>query len=285
MTSLPRVTPGHGLSAAAWQVWATLRAEVLMQWRRWGFWVTFTCFCALLLLLTVQGALYFSHLPADSLYVQEHFSREELENAMTYGTTGYGVMFFGLMAALLVVDRVDRDQRLGVAELQRAAPQGCARYVLGKFAGNYLAVLAPALGTYVLCALLAMLLGWSALLVKVLLAFALVLVPSSLAAVGLTLLLASCLPVRVVQIGFTLLWVYVSIGIGWHGLAETPFNTSGLYVYPVFFPNRLPSIAGTPAPSLSLALFNIAVLVLTALLSLGLMYGALSVQRARAEGA
>jgi hypothetical protein len=285
MISLPHVAPANNLSAAIGQIRAIIRAEIAMQWRRGGFWLTFGCVAGLLLLLTVQTAIYLKHLPPDSPYVRQHFTSYELDKVMLYGSTEYGVMFFGLIAALLVVDRLERDQRLGITELQCATPQRYGLYVLGKFLGNYTAVFLPTLISYLLCALIAMLLGWPAILLPMfLLAFLLVFAPASLAAVGTTFLLASFLPVRIVQIVISLLWFYLCIGIGWHGLALTIFNTSGIYVYPAFFPVRLTAISGTPQPSLYLALLNIAVLILTAITAILLTYGSLIFQRHRKEG-
>ena len=284
MMSLPRVSPRGGLPATVGQIWAVVRAEIVMQWRRWGLWLAFGCASGLLALLTVQVAIYLKHLPPDSLYVREHFTSGELNNVMLYGSTAYGVMIFGLIAALLVVDRLARDQHLGMAELQRTTPQADAGYMLGKFLGNYAAVCVPTLLSYVLCALVALLLGWPAVLLPMfLLAFVLVFVPASLAAVSLTLLLVSFLPVRVVQVSFSLLWFYLCIGIGWHGLAETIFNTSGIYVYPVFFPVRLPSILGSTTPSPQMAMLNIIALVLTAIVALFLAYASLALHRYRSE--
>lgn len=287
MIALPRVVPGSGLIAAAGQVWATMRAEITMQWRRWGLWVAFACVTGLLFLLTVPAAIYLLHLPPTSLYARQHYTFTDLNNLMTLGTTAYAAMFYGLVAALLVVDRVGRDQGLGMVEVQRATPQGAARYILGKFLGNYVAVFIPALLGYLLCALITLLLGWPVvLLAKFLLAFLLVFVPSSLAAVDLAFLLASFLPLRVVQVGFSLLWFEFNIGPGWHTLVFTIFNPSGLYVYPVFFPTP-PMQYTEPGfhTSMSLALLNMAVLFLTAIVALFLTYGSLALQRYRQEGA
>ncbi len=285
MMALPRLVPGRGLFAVTGQLGAVLRAELLMQWRRWGFWLAFGGAALLLVLLTLQAALYFTHLPPDSLYAREHYTPADLTNLMIYATTIYGVMFFGLVAALLVVDRLGREQRLGMAEIQQAAPQASACYTLGKFLGNYLAQLIPVLLSYLLCALLGMLLGWSAVLLqKFLLAFVLVYLPSSLAAVGLTLLLSSFLPVRVVQVGFSLLWLFFNIGPGWHKLVYTIFNPSGLYVYPVFFPVP-PMLYTEPGftTSPSLAVLNIVVLCLTGLGALVLTCGSVIIRRRRQE--
>lgn len=293
MMSLSRATPdvyvapGNGLRATVGQVWGATRAELAMQWRRWGLWLTFACVTGLLLLLTVQAAVYFKHLPPTSLYVREHFTTPQDINLMTYNTTAYGAMFFGLVAALLVVDRMGRDQRLGMFELQRATPQGYGSYILGKFLGNYLAVLVPTFLGYVLCALVTVALGWPVImLVKFLQAFVLVFVPASLATVALTLLLASFLPLRVVQMGFSLLWIEVNIGFGWHAMTSTIFNPSGMYIYPVFFPiPHLLSVDPTFRTSLPLAMLNIAVLLLTAIVTLVLTYGSLAIQQFRKETA
>lgn len=285
MIAIPRVSPGGKFIGATGQIWATMQAEIAMQWRRWGLWVAFACVTALLLLLTVQTAIYLQHLPPTSLYVRQHFTQEGLDNLMIYGSTGYSMMFFGLLAALLVVDRLGRDQRLGMVELQRATPQGSACYVLGKFLGNYVAVLVPMLLSYLLCTLVTILLGWPlVLLSKFLLVFGLVFVPSSLLAVSMTLLLASFLPLRVVQVGFSLLWFEFNIGIGWHGLLFSIFNPNGIYVYPVLTP--VPQLQYTDSnfqTSLSLALLNITVLLLTAIVALFLTYGSLAFQQHHKE--
>lgn len=287
MIALPRVAPGSGVMAAVGQVWATMRAEIIMQWRRWGLWVAFACVTLLLILLTAPSAVFLLHPPPTSLYARQHYTPVDLDNLMTFSATAYGAMFLGLVAALLVVDRLGRDQRLGMVELQRAAPQGPACYLLGKFLGNYVAVVMPSLLSYLLCALITLPLGWPVvLLAKFLLAFLLVFVPASLAVVGLALLLASFLPLRVVQVGFSLLWIEFSIGPGWHTLVFTIFNPSGLYVYPVFFPTPPMQYAESGfQTSLSLALLNIAVLLLTALVALVLTCGSLSFHRRRQEGA
>ncbi|MGH2501088.1 MAG: hypothetical protein ACRDID_01095 [Ktedonobacterales bacterium] len=283
--AFPRVAPRGGALASVGQVWAATRAELVMQWRRWGFWLTFGCVTAALLLLTAQAATFLLHPPATSMYARAGYTRSELNNLITLNTTMYAAMFFGLVVALLVVDRLKRDQRVGMAEVQGSTPQGAIRYALGKCFGNYLATLLPTALAYVLCALLAIALGWPILLLpKFLLAFVLVFVPSSAAAVTLTLLLSSVAPVRIVQVGFTLLWFEFNLGLGWRALGYSILNPSGLYVYPVFFP--VPLMQYTQPgfhTSMPLALLNIAALLLTAFVALGLTCGSLAFQRHRQE--
>lgn len=288
MIAIPRVAPGRGLLAATGQVRAIIRAEIAMQWRRWGLWVVFACATGLLLLLTIQAAIYLHHLPPTSLYVREHYTAEDLNNVIIYGTALYGSMFFGLVVALLVVDRVRRDQHLGVFELQRAMPQGYACYVVGKFLGNAIAMLLPTFLVYLLCGLISLVLGWPAVLpLKFAQAFVLIFMPSALAAVSLTLLLASFLPLRVVQVGFSLLWLYLNTGLGRYGFGASIFNPGGLYIIPVFFPltTPMPTVYPNFHTSMQLALLNIAVLILTALVALVLTCGCLAFQRFREERA
>lgn len=287
MIVIPRVAPGSAFPGAVGQIWGIMQAEITMQWRRWGLWLAFAGSTALLLLLTVQAATFLLHLPPTSMYVREHFTSVDLDNLLVASTVVYGVMFFGLVAALLVVDRLRRDQHLGMVELQRATPQGSARYVLGKFLGNYVAVLVPAFLSYLLCALMTMLLGWSAVLLsKFLLAFLLVFVPSSLAAVSLTLLLTSFLPLRLVQVSFSLLWFYFETGLGRYGFGSSIFNPSGIYIYPVFFPVPHMQYADPNFhTSQPLALLNIAVLLLTAIVAIFLTYGWLAFQQQQKEKA
>lgn len=287
MLAVPRVAPARSMWAAIGQIGATARAELIMQWRRLGLWVAFGCVTLLLCLLTVPSAAYLLHPPATSLYAREHYTQADLINLMTFSTTTYAAMFLGLVAALLVVDRLARDQRLGAAELLGATPQGEAPYLVGKVLGNYVAILGPSLIIYLLCALVSLPFGWPiALILKFLFAFLLVFVPGSLAGIGLALFLASFLPVRVVQVGFALLWIEFSIGPGWHTLVFTIFNIGGLYVYPIFFP--MPPMPYTDPgfqTSLPLAWLNIGVLLLTGAAALGLTYVSLRLQRLRQEGA
>jgi hypothetical protein len=270
-------------TAASGQIWATVRAEIVMQWRRWGFWASFAFIGALLLLLTVQSAGFLRHVP-ENYFMQQTPTESQLENLIVYGSTAYGALLLGLVVALLVADRIERDRRLGMIELQRATPLGNGSYVLGKFFGNYAAVLVPMLLTYVICPLVALPFGWSPLLIpKFVLAFLLVAVPCSVAGMGLIILLASWLPLRIVQAGFVLLWFELYIGLGWHGLAASVLNIGGAYIYPVFFPlPAMPSVMELEV-SARMAVLNISALLLTGSAALALTYGSLTFQRHRTE--
>ncbi len=65
---------------------------------------------------------------------------------------------------------------------------------------------------------------------------------------------------------------------------NTIFNPDGQYIYPVFFPTPITRFFG-PETSLQLALLNIVVLLLTAIVALFLTCGSLALQQQRKEGA
>ena len=188
MIHIPRLAAGNGFLAGYGQVWATVRAELVMQWRRWGLWLAFAFATGLLILIFMGNKAWLEHLTTNPAYTNLHYTVQDIANVLTVAVADSCDLFFGVVAALLVADRMRRDQGLGMFELQRAMPQGYARYVLGKFLGNYLAVLLPTLLGYMLCALILVLLGLPTVLFQTfLLSFVLVFLPVFTAIVGLTL--------------------------------------------------------------------------------------------------
>ncbi|BCL79266.1 hypothetical protein ccbrp13_17310 [Ktedonobacteria bacterium brp13] len=79
--------------------------------------------------------------------------------------------------------------------------------------------------------------------------------------------------------------MYFNTGLGRYGFGASIFNPGGLYVYPVFFPLTTPMSTVYPnfQTSMPLALLNIAILLLTAIVALFLTYGSLAFQRHREE--
>jgi len=267
-------------------VGTTLRAEVLMQWRRAGFWLTFALLAVLLALLTVQGALYFKTPPPDYFggYV---FTESSLQYLLVFSSIDYGALLLGLVSALLVADRLERDRRLGMWELQRSTPQPGGAYVVGKFLGNYAALLVPLALIVLLCGLITVLLGWPPVLIlRFMQVFVLVTIPSSTAAVGVILLLTSVLPQRLVQVLFVMLWFEFFIGLGWHGLAASVWNVGGAYVMEWFIPGIPERYTVFQIDSSSgMVTLNVAALLLTGVISLLLTTASLSWQRDRQERA
>lgn len=286
MIQIPRIAADYGFLAASGQVWATVRAEIVMQWRRWGLWLAFAFATGLLILIFMGNRAYLTQLPSSPMTHQQHFSLTDIANVLTLAVSDSCDLLFGVVAALLVADRMRRDRGLGMWELQRVAPQGYARYVLGKFIGNYVAVLVPTWLGYMLCALVLILLGLPTMLLQTFtLSFILVFIPVFTAIVGLTLCLSSVLPVRIVQIGFPLLWIYANLNpLSWLTLNNTIFNPNGRYVYPIIFSTALPERTEI-VTSVPLMLLNIAALILVAGCALVLTCWRLAAQQHREEEA
>lgn len=273
--------PGTGPIAVAGQLWATLRAELLMQWRRWGFWLAFAAAWAVILFILFSNGHVLRHL--DTIFRGLSVTPTEIVNYYVDANTLYPILLFPIIGSLLVTDRMERDRRLGMAELQRAAPQDTPVFVLGKFLGNYIAVLLPTFVAYTFFSIVMLVLGAPvALLPTAFYAFVLVFLPSLAVMIALTLLLSNVLPLRIVQIGFPLLWLYSTRSpLGWHTIDDTIFNPRGRYVLPVFFPSPFEAVHPS-GYTIQLAWLNITVLLATALVCLILLVVSLLMQ-ARAE--
>lgn len=272
--------PGKGPAAVTGQLWATIRAELLMQWRRWGLWLAFAATLAIMSLLFISNAANITYAPRAN---GPYRTLDEFINLYLFVTVRYSATLMAIIAALLVADRMVRDKRLGMAELQRATSEGYPLYVLGKFIGNFVAMLVPAFVVLMSCGIALVALGFPLQMLQSLaLAFVLVFIPAFAVVIALTLLLASMVPQRVVQIGFPLFWLYSTESpLGWHTLNDTIFNPVGRYIYPVFFPALWDKVH----PSMytfQLAMLNITLLLATALASLLLLMISLTVQAHKA---
>ncbi|GHO47835.1 ABC transporter permease [Ktedonospora formicarum] len=284
MMPISLLVPKPGPRATLGQLWATIAAEILMQWRRWGFWLAFPLAGSLVALIYIQNAIDMQN---NGVLLTQRFALDMagIVNLFTFLNTYYSTVLYALIASLLVADRLPRDRQLGMLELQRAAPFGHGVYVLGKFLGNYIAILVPAFLSYLICGSILVWLGLSTdIFCKLALAFTLVFLPASAVTVALTLLCSSLFPLRVVQIGFPLLWLDATISLfDWPTISRTIFNPAGRYVYPVFFPTSSVGKAISDHP-LVMAQLNIVILWLTASISLIVLYISLHYQARRSAG-
>lgn len=259
MIQLTLVSPGKGPMALTGQLWATLRAELVMQWRRWGLWLAFGIATIITALMFAAFARVVQH-PAQ-LTRDMHFNQEDYVNLFVTVTTNYTELVLAVVAALLVADRLIRDRQSGIIEIQRATTQSYPIYVFGKFIGNLIALLVPAFIAYMLCGTELVALGMSSdVFPGFARAFLLVYIPAFCIVVALTLFLSSMVPLRVVQIGFPLLWMYATLSpLHWTTLHDTIFTPAGRYIFPIFFPT--PFTRGIPGSSPTLAALNIVALI------------------------
>ncbi|HJQ96871.1 MAG TPA: hypothetical protein VJ826_01090 [Candidatus Polarisedimenticolaceae bacterium] len=110
--------------------------ELGMSLRRPGLWVAYG------LLFVFHMVVLFAPPP-----IGEWVKGETISRAMVWPAAGRFLaalnVFFPLIAGILTADRLQRDARLGMRELQESTPLSPAAYVLTKYAGVLASVLLP----------------------------------------------------------------------------------------------------------------------------------------------
>jgi ABC-2 type transport system permease protein len=152
-------------------------------------------------------------------------------------------LFTPLIAGIAAADRLIRDDRLGVRELQRSAPLGPASYLLGKYAGVLTAALTPNILFVLIIGGVLTLSGaktaalWPALLA----AFASITVPAFAFVVAFSLVCPLLLPIRVYQILFTGYWFWGNYlnAVAFPTLNGTILTPAGIFVLQGFFESRI----------------------------------------------
>jgi hypothetical protein len=276
MIQISMVTPEHGFLAVLGQLWGTIHSEIRMQWRRWGLWLAFAGALALILLVISQGISTLQTQLSNS-----HEAITDIVNYLTFLTTYLIDYLFPPLAALMASDRLVRDSKLAIAEMQQATSQSSGIYILGKFIGNYIAMLVPTLLGILIFGLIFVVLGVPlTLLSSLLLAFVLVFMPVYAAFIGLTLLLSSLLPLRSIQIGIPLLWLYSMLSpFHWYTINNTIFNPNGMYIFPVFFPSPITKVRAAQSITIYSSLLNIGALLGVAIVTLILLGALLQYRR------
>lgn len=189
----------------------------------------------------------------------------------------YGNMFMVLLGGILAADRLQRDFKLGVRELQSSTPLKLSGYILAKYFGALIAALIPqfiwvvSLGIYGF-----VFLGTPIYFMTILLtAFLLMGVPAFAFVVAFSLACPLVMPVRVYQVLFTGYWFwgnYLAPG-AFPTISNTLLVPCGKYVLQGFlggFPttySHLPpsSITSTDAVLNLLILFACVLMVLLSL--------------------
>jgi len=119
-------------------------------------------------------------------------------------------LFTPLIGGIAAADRLIRDGRLGVRELQRSAPVGLGAYLIGKYAGVLAGALTPnlmfilAIGGTMTISGIQPPAFWAALLT----AFIAITVPAFAFVVAFSLACPLVLPIRVYQVLFTGYWFW-----------------------------------------------------------------------------
>lgn len=239
------------------QFFGVLHHEFNMSLRRPGMWIAYFA------LFIFNGFMFFT---PDSSLEGVPFPVDE-----PWQVAGdilfYSNMFMVILGGILSADRMQRDFRLGVRELQRSTPLRLPVYILAKYLGAVAGVITPMLVWVLLCAIFFITQGAPLYFIGVMFtAFLAMCVPAYAFVVAFSLLCPLFMPVRVYQILFVGYWFwgnYMNSGF-FPTISNTLLVPSGKYVLYGFF-GGFPS-SNTMVPSRTItsidAVLNLCVLFL-----------------------
>ncbi len=181
------------------------RHELGMALRRRGAWVAYGS------LLAFYTVLLFAPPPLGERVQGEVIAVSEVWSVAGRFMAALNV-FLPVAVGLLSADRVVRDSRLGVRELQQSTPLATTTYVLAKYAGALAAALLPVLVWATLVALTMTALGHApaGLLAAIPVAFLAITVPAFAFVVAFSLACPLVMPLAVYQILFTGYWFWAN---------------------------------------------------------------------------
>ncbi len=241
------------------QFWGLIRYEYRMTIQRWGMWVAF-------------GVLYVLYGVSLFAVGSEPFrlgSGPLIERSGLWQAAGQIVfrlnLFMPVVGGIVGADRLWRDYRLGVRELQSATPLGDWTYLVGKYLGVLAGILTPVF-VFVVAIGVISLAGYQAPVefMPMLLAATLVLTVPAFAFI--TIFSLACplvMPVRVYQVLFTGYWFwgnFLSPKVI-PTLSDTLLTTGGMWAFQGFFGGFI-NVPATQQHSGTDAVLNLAVLAI-----------------------
>lgn len=211
------------------QFFGVARHEFSMSIRRPGMWIAygllFLFYSATLLLPSTDGS-------ADAIAAGEIWS-EAGRLAFTYN------LFMPLLAGILAADRMQRDYRTNVRELQCSTPLPVSVYILAKYTGVLASALSPALFLVLLVGFLATIFGIAPLgfFGALLVAFVVIVAPAHAFVIAFSLACPLLMPVRVFQVLFTGYWFWGNFlsPEAFPTISGTVLNAAGMYSLQAFF--------------------------------------------------
>jgi ABC-2 type transport system permease protein len=164
-------------------------------------------------------------------------------SGMPWQDAGQTVQFFSilmpLVAGILVADRMQRDFRLGLRDLQISTPIKRPTYILGKYLGVLFSSLLPMLIGVVSLGVFVTLSGQTTatFLVGILVAFLAIALPSFVFVTAFSLVCPLFMPLRVYQILFTGYWFWGNFlnAEVFPTISDTLLNAAGIYPLEGFF--------------------------------------------------
>ncbi len=257
------------------QFFGVLGHEFNMSIHRAGLWIAYVLVCLFFGIAMFTAA---ADGPA-SIFTQNSPWQEAGEIVYMFN------MLMPLVAGILAADRMQRDVRLGLRELQISTPVGRTSFILGKYVGVLLSTLIPMLLWVVALGLFAVVSGQHAPIIigDILIAFVSIAVPSFAFVVAFSLACPLILPLRVYQILFTGYWFWGNFlnDKVFPTVSGTLLNASGIYALQGFFHGTISRTKEAPHTSLE-AWLNILVLSLCAAIALFVLNQYLAWQARRA---
>jgi ABC-2 type transport system permease protein len=241
--------------------------EFNMCLRRRGMWI------ANIILYVFYGAVLFIPNPDGST---APFPPAQLWQIAGY-VLSYSNMFMVLLGGILAADRMQRDFRLGVRELQLSSPLSLPVYILAKYLGVLAGVSLPMLIWTILVGFYGIFQGAPFYFMGImLLAFVSMGIPAYAFVIAFSLACPLVMPLRVYQVLFTGYWFwgnYLNPG-AFPTISDTLLVPSGKYVMEGLFggfPSAYSSLP-TPSHSASEAYLNLSVLAACILIALTVLF-------------
>lgn len=237
------------------------RYEYSMSSRRGGMWMAF-------------GLLFLLYVARTLLDLQGRLS--SIADPQVWECAGRMAITFNLfmpvVGGIVAADRMARDVRTGMAELQQSTPIQHWHYILGKYVGVLLSVLTPQLLLLIFLSVIMVLCGMPlVLLLYTPVAFVAIVVPAYAFITIFSLACPLIMPVRVYQVLFTGYWIWGNFldPRVFPTISNTLLVSCGLYAYEGFFGGTLGTRVPTHTPmDAALNLMVLAVCIVAAIIVL-----------------
>ncbi len=200
--------------------------EYRMTVRRWGMWFAFG------ILFVVYGVSFYA--PGEPL-IDPAISLWQTAGQIVFRTN----LFMPLVGGIIAADRLWRDYRLNIRELQRSAPIGGWTYLAAKYAGVVAGTLTPAAAFIGVVGVVSLFVHGAPpeFLLMLLVGFVALSVPAFAFVTIFSLACPLVMPVRVYQVLFTGYWFwgnFLSPKVI-PTLSDTPLTPGGMWVFEGFF--------------------------------------------------
>jgi ABC-type transport system involved in multi-copper enzyme maturation permease subunit len=237
-----------------------VRHEIGMSLRRKGLWIAYG------LLFVFHTVLLFSPPPIGEMVEGEVITRGEVWHVAGRFLLACNV-FFPIVAGILSADRVRRDFRLGLRELQDSTPLSRHVYVLAKYLGSLASSLFPLFLWVMGIAAVMTVIGRAhgSILYAVPVAFLAITVPAFAFVVAFSLACPMVMPLSIYQILFTGYWFWANFIPPklFPTLNGTLLTPSGMFAQQGFFGGQVsPALQGAVQYTPANAAANLAVLAL-----------------------